>query len=95
MGADGGIGSTYNFMAEKFVQIRTLFKEDKIEEAQKVMTSANKIIKVLIRVGVMPGEKEILNMMGLEFGECRKPFRGLNEEDRGLLKAVCQANGVL
>ena len=33
MGADGGIGSTYNFMADKFVQIQKLFGEGKIEEA--------------------------------------------------------------
>ena len=36
MGADGGIGSTYNFMAEKFIEIKKLFSENKIEEAKKV-----------------------------------------------------------
>lgn len=95
MGADGGIGSTYNVMAEKFIQIRKLFGEGKLEEAQKVQTQANNVIKVLIKVGILPGEKEILNMMGLEFGECRKPFRRLSEEDKSLLKEVCAANGVL
>ena len=29
MGADGGIGSTYNFMAEKFIAIQNLMKEKK------------------------------------------------------------------
>lgn len=95
MGADGGIGSTYNFMAEKFIKIRKLFRENKINEAQKIMTSANEIIKVLIKVGVLPGEKEILNMMGLGFGECRKPFRRLDDESKKLLRDVCLANGVL
>lgn len=95
MGADGGIGSTYNIMAEKFIKMRNLFLEGNIAEAQKIQTEANEIIKVLAKVGVMPGEKEILNMMGLEFGTCRKPFRTLTDEEKKLLKEVCQANGVL
>jgi N-acetylneuraminate lyase len=93
MGADGGIGSTYNFMAEKFIEIKKLFDQDKIEEAREVQTKANEIIKVLIKVGVMPGEKEILNMMGLDFGECRRPFKKINDEERELLKNVLKANG--
>ena len=47
MGADGGIGSTYNFMADKFVLIRKLFLEGKIEEAKQVQNEANRIISVL------------------------------------------------
>lgn len=88
MGADGGIGSTYNVMAEKFIQISKLFSDGKIAEARQIQTEANEVIKVLIKVGVMPGEKEILNMLGLDFGECRKPFRRLSEEDKKLLKDV-------
>ena len=36
MGADGGIGSTYNFMADKFVQIQSLFKNNNITKAQQI-----------------------------------------------------------
>lgn len=95
MGADGGIGSTYNVMSEKFILMRKLFGEGKLAEAQRIQTQANEIIKVLIKVGVLPGEKEILNKMGLDFGECRKPFRKLSDEDKSLLREVCVANGVL
>jgi len=87
-GADGGIGSTYNFMAEKFIAIKKLFEEGKIKEAQEIQTKVNDIIGILKKVGVMPGEKEILNLMGLNFGQCRKPFKTISEEERELLKAV-------
>ena len=80
MGADGAIGSTYNFMADKFVAIDRLFKEGKIAEAQEAQKEANRIIRVLCEVGVMQGEKEILCQLGLPFGECRHPFGSLNEE---------------
>jgi len=87
-GADGGIGTTYSFMAEKFIVIKKLFDEGKVEEALKVQTEVNDIVEILNKVGMMPGSKEILNLMGLDFGECRKPFKKINEEERELLKTV-------
>lgn len=95
MGADGGIGSTYNVMAEKFVAIRKLFLQGDIRLAQKLQREANNIIEVLAKVGVLPGEKEILNMMGFEYGECRRPFKKLDVEEKKMLKEVCRANGLL
>lgn len=86
MGADGGIGSTYNFMAEKFIKIRNLFCEGKIEEAREVQKVANKIITILIKVGVMAGEKEVLTQLGIEMGDCRPPFAALTDEQKKLIK---------
>lgn len=85
-GADGGIGSTYNFMAEKYIRIMELFQEGKMEEAQRIQTEVDNIIDVLGKVGVMPGEKAILTMMGMDFGECRKPFKSVTEEEYEMLK---------
>ena len=92
MGADGGVGSTYNFMAEKFIRIKQLFEEGKMEEARRIQNEANNIIKVLVKVGVLPGEKEVLNQMGLEFGECRKPFKKVSEEEKEMLRKVLAEN---
>ncbi len=86
MGADGGIGSTYNFMAEKFIQIYDLFKQNKIKEAQEVQAKANEIISILCKVGVMHAEKEILCQMGLDFGHCKAPFKQLSDEQKLLIK---------
>ena len=85
MGADGGVGSTYNFMADKFVKIRALFAENRIAEAQAIQTEVNRIIAVLCKVGVMQAEKEVLNQIGMDFGSCRKPFSVPTEEDRELI----------
>ena len=85
MGADGGIGSTYNFMADKFVKIQKLFSENRIAEAQEVQREANRIITLLCRFGVMQAEKEVLNQLGIDFGECRKPFLALNDEQKAIV----------
>ncbi len=85
MGADGGIGSTYNFMADKFVRIQKLFDEGRISEAQEIQKQANRIISILCKIGVMPAEKEVLCQLGFDFGKCRPPFSSPNEEARELI----------
>lgn len=85
MGADGGIGSTYNFMANKFVKIRALFEENRIAEAQEIQREANRIITVLCKVGVMQAEKEVLNQLGFDFGVCRHPFGEPTDEQKALI----------
>lgn len=85
MGADGGVGSTYNFMAEKFVAIQKLFKENRIPEAQEIQKEANRIITILCKIGVMQAEKEVLNQLGFDFGVCRHPFGEPTEEEKALI----------
>ncbi len=86
MGADGGIGSTYNYMAEKFLKIRDLYNEGKMQEALEVQKEANRIIKVLIEVGGMQMNKYVLCQMGFDFGEARAPFGALSEEHKKLIR---------
>ena len=85
MGADGGIGSTYNFMADKFVKIRELFMENKTDEAQRIQREANRIITLLCKFGVMQAEKEVLCQLGMDFGVCRRPFSQLNDEQKKIV----------
>ena len=86
---DGEIGSTYNFMAEKFIKMQSLFADGKISDVQKIQADVNKIIAALIKVGVTQGEKAVLCEMGLDFGAPRAPFIDCSaEEKRGLIKTV-------
>lgn len=86
MGADGGIGSTYNFMADKYISICKLFKEGKFDAALAIQRECNRIIKALCKVGVMEGEKEVLCQLGFDFGYARAPFSQLNDEHKQFLK---------
>lgn len=85
MGADGGVGSTYNFMANKFVEIQKLFLQGRIAEAQAIQKEANRIITVLCKIGVMQAEKEVLNQLGLDFGVCRHPFSEPTDAEKALI----------
>lgn len=85
MGADGGIGSTYNFMADKFVEIKRLFDAGEIKAAQDIQKQANHIITILCQIGVMQAEKEVLNQLGFDFGVCRSPFKSPTDEQKELI----------
>ena len=86
MGANGGIGSTYNFMANKFVEIQKLFESGDIKAAQTIQKEANRIITILCQIGVMQAEKEVLNQLGFDFGVCRHPFGEPTAEQKDLIK---------
>ena len=86
MGADGGIGSTYNIMPDKFIKIKALVEEGKLAEAKAIQGEANKVITALCKVGVMQGEKAVLTLQGLDFGDARPPYKKLTKEDMAFLE---------
>ena len=86
-GADGGIGSTYNFMAEKYIAIEKAFRAGEIEAARAEQKKANAIIAVLLEAGIMAGCKALCRHLGLDLGGCRRPFRDLTEaQERRLIE---------
>lgn len=85
MGADGAIGSTFNFMADKFMKILELFRQNDMDAARKVQQDANAIIQALCRVGVMQGEKAVLDALGFDFGPARAPFGAMSDEQKETL----------
>ncbi len=91
MGADGAIGSTYNFMGRKFKKIMKDFKEGRLAEAQKGQNEADEIICEMIKYGVFQSEKAILTEMGIEMGECRKPFLPISDECRKSMKIIAKS----
>ena len=82
LGANGGIGSTYNFMPKKFLRLIECFNAGKIEEAMAIQEEADKIIAALCKVGVMQGEKAILTKLGIPMGTLRSPFSDITPEQK-------------
>ncbi|HEV8033276.1 N-acetylneuraminate lyase [Yoonia sp.] len=89
-GADGAIGTTYNFMGDLFVEIERLVKAQQTESARSLQIMANAVIDVLVEVGVMPGSKGLLGIMGIPMGDARRPFRRLTTSDHDRLAAAVQ-----
>lgn len=84
-GADGGIGTTYNFMPEMFLSIYELFNNGRMKEANAVQSLANKIIAEVVSRGTLSASKQMINFSGLDYGVCREPLLPLDETARNEL----------
>lgn len=90
-GADGGIGSTYNIMGWRYQGIVSALKAGDIARAQALQSECNRVIDLLIKVGVFRGLKTVLHYMDVvAVPLCRKPFAPVDEKYLPELKALAQ-----
>ncbi|RXX31042.1 N-acetylneuraminate lyase [Klebsiella aerogenes] len=90
-GADGGIGSTYNIMAWRYLGVVQALKEGDTAKAQQLQHECNKVIDLLVKVGVFRGLKTVLHYMDvLSVPLCRKPFAPVEDKFQAELKALAQ-----
>lgn len=90
LGADGGIGSTYNVQPERILSLVNAYKAGRIEEARTIQREANELIEQIIDVGVLPALKHLLTRLGIPMGTCRRPFKPLSPSNRDKLDAAAE-----
>lgn len=95
VGARAAIGSTFNFMAEKFIEMEALVQAKEMDKALAVQGQVNAVVEVLTEIGVFKGVKAALKMQGIDCGECRKPFAPLSLEEEQRLEKVLLEHGCL
>lgn len=94
MGADGGIGSTYNFMPHKIVKLYQTYLRGDLKEAERMQKEINLIISQVIaaseRCGIMNCEKAILTSLGIPMGQSLKPFLATDESVRRKMSEIAE-----
>ena len=91
-GADGGIGTTYNFMFDIIKAVYDNFKTGNVEKARTMQNKADRIIAELKKYRAIPGTKAILEEMGFEVGNAAFPMKKYSEETKKeLFRAVKNA----
>lgn len=93
MGADAGIGTTYNVMPGLFVELYNEFKAGNVARAQTIQRAMNKIINVLIKYNALPATKALLNALGFDVGECIAPLKHYTEKENEQL--LLELSGVI
>ena len=88
MGADGGIGTTYNLMIDRFVKIYKFFKEGKVAEAFEVQKGVNDVVEELFKYSLLPAVKYLVKLTGCDCGECRDPFIPLTDAEKQTLASA-------
>lgn len=86
MGADGGIGSTYNLHPEKVLRVAEHFRAGDMAAAAATQADINGLVDVLVTHGVLRSIKYLLELQGFAAGACRAPFAPLTAEAREALE---------
>lgn len=71
MGADAAIGTTYNIMPKIYLDMRRAFDAGDLDTARTCQLHANRVIRILIEVGVLAGVKAMLGWRGTPVGPPR------------------------
>lgn len=82
MGAEGAVGSTYNYAAPNAVRMMEAFKKGDMETAQRFADHAIALVEVLLKYGVIRAGKAIMAMRGIDCGEVRLPLTPLSTEQK-------------
>ena len=78
LGADGGIGSTYNLHAGRVLALAQAHAAGDMDTARDLQGRINALIDVLLVHGVFPSLKYLLELSGIPMGPCRAPFLPLS-----------------
>lgn len=86
-GAVGGVGSTYNYLPKVYLGIIEAMKTGDMETARQLQQQSIEVVKVIIKYGGgVRGGKAIMNLIGIECGQCRLPITPFSDEEYTSLK---------
>ncbi len=86
MGADGGIGSTYNLVPELYVELYDLASREEWQAARRVQDKVNELIAILLRFPILPAIKALLTWEGPDCGPCLSRPHSLSKSQHALLR---------
>lgn len=92
LGADGAIGSTFNFTLPLFTKLEAAYSAKDYDLAQKLQRQANNIMQALVSCSLFPSIKHMLKVQGLDVGGCRAPFPTLSDAQKAYIEKVVAEN---
>ena len=93
LGADGAIGTTFNFMLPHYQKIFDAFRAGRIDEARQLQILANNIMNTCVDVGLIAATKYIMeSLYGIGVGLPRRPFLPLTQEQKALVDKALAEN---
>lgn len=96
MGAKGGVGSTYNYIPQVYQGIFDAMEADEVEKARQLQMQSIKTVEVIIKYGGgVRGGKAIMNLVGINCGDCRSPLAPMSKEEYASLKADLEELGLV
>ena len=92
-GARGAIGSTYNIAAPLYLRIMDAFYAGDWQLARSLQSRSVAMVRAICQYPLHPAMKELLKMLGFDFGPCRLPQTQLNREQTAALRDELESIG--
>jgi N-acetylneuraminate lyase len=93
LGAQGGVGSTYNYAAPLYVGIMDAFARGDMDAARAGQLSSAELVTVLRRFGGLAAGKAMMRLVGMDCGPARLPLRDLGEDERSAMREALERIG--
>ncbi len=82
LGAVAGVGSTYNYLPSVYLNIMKAMEKGDLASARALQMRSIELVKIIIKYGGgVRGGKAIMNLIGIECGECRLPIAPFEKEE--------------
>ncbi len=85
LGANGAVGSTYNYSATLYLKMIEAYKAGKLDEARRQQIYIQRTIQPILQNGGQAANKAIMAMAGVDCGPVRSPLMPLTAD---VLKTV-------
>lgn len=87
-GADGAIGTTYNFMLSTARNIAENCEKDLLFAEKEQDKICRVVEEIFCPFGGIAATKYILSLQGINAGRCRAPFKTLNPEEKKSIEKI-------
>ena len=94
-GADGGIGTTYNFMLDLVRGVYDCFMEGNLDAAREYQLKMTEIISALKQDSIIPATKAVLEEMGYRVGNASFPMKRYSDAERKMMIDRLKAAGLV
>lgn len=92
-GAQGAVGSTYNFAAPIYHRLLQAWQQGDIAAARQYQAQSQAIVDTFKPYGPLAAQKAIMGMLGLDCGPTRLPVKPLSREAVEKLRGELEALG--
>ena len=81
VGAQGAVGSTYNYAAPLYHQIMEAFHDGDLVQARKWQDKSVQMVELLVKYGGISAGKAFMKIIGADCGPCRSPLISISDRE--------------
>ena len=90
LGADGGIGTTYNLLGRLYAALDAAIRAGDLARGQELQDLSQVFVEALLETGVLPGMKAAFRAIGIDCGPTRAPMAPRVDDGDARMAAVME-----